>query len=108
MMLLIFILGFFIEWIEICYIVVPLFLPIFAAAAPTRCGGPLIGVILQTSFLTPLFGSALFFLEAWPPPRCTTAISTGHLSVRPPAAGRLVLVFYYPGLAPSLPKAIGW
>ena len=37
-MALIFVLGFFIEWIEISYIAVPLFLPIFTPRASTWCG----------------------------------------------------------------------
>ena len=72
MMLLIFVLGFFIEWIEISYIAVPLFLPIFDAAGVDLvwlC--TMICLNLQTSFLTPPFGWALFFLKGVAPPEVT-------------------------------------
>ena len=72
-MLIIFILGFFIEWIEISYIAVPLFLPIFIAANVDMVWlATLICVNLQTSFLTPPFGWALFFLRGVAPPEVTT------------------------------------
>ena len=73
LMLIIFILGFFIEWIEISYIAVPLFLPIFIAAHVDMVWlATLICVNLQTSFLTPPFGWALFFLRGVAPPEITT------------------------------------
>jgi TRAP-type mannitol/chloroaromatic compound transport system permease large subunit len=73
MMFLIFILGFFIEWIEISYIAVPLFLPIFAAQNVDLVWlGMLICVTMQTSFLTPPFGWALFFNRGVAPPEVTT------------------------------------
>ena len=73
LMLIIFILGFFIEWIEISYIAVPLFLPVFIAANVDMVWlATLICVNLQTSFLTPPFGWALFFLRGVAPPEVTT------------------------------------
>jgi len=73
LMFIIFILGFFIEWIEISYIAVPLFLPIFVAANVDMVWlATLICVNLQTSFLTPPFGWALFFLRGVAPPEVTT------------------------------------
>ena len=73
LMALIFVLGFFIEWIEISYIAVPLFLPIFNAAGVDPVWlAMLITVNLQTSFLTPPFGWALFFLRGVAPPQITT------------------------------------
>ena len=74
MMLLIFVLGFFIEWIEISYIAVPLFMPVFDAAGVDKvwlC--TMICLNLQTSFLTPPFGWALFFLKGVAPPEVRTA-----------------------------------
>jgi hypothetical protein len=60
MLLIIFILGFFIEWIEISYIVVPMFLPLLIAAdVDLVWAAALIATVLQTSFLTPPFGWAL-------------------------------------------------
>ena len=73
LMALIFVLGFFIEWIEISYIAVPLFLPIFINANTDLVWlATLICVNLQTSFLTPPFGWSLFFLRGVAPPEVTT------------------------------------
>ena len=110
LMALIFVLGFFIEWIEISYIAVPLFLPVFIAAGVDLVWlAMLICVNLQTSFLTPPFGWALFFLRGVAPPEITTR---RHLSRRhplrrdaAPGAGARVLL---PAVATWLPKTIGW
>jgi tripartite ATP-independent transporter DctM subunit len=109
-MLLIFVLGFFIEWIEISYIAVPLFLPIFAAAGVDKIWlATLICVNLQTSFLTPPFGWALFFLKGVAPPEITTGeIYRGIIPFVLMQLLALVLVFVFPGLALWMPKAIGW
>ncbi|MGE5145214.1 MAG: TRAP transporter large permease [Candidatus Eiseniibacteriota bacterium] len=110
MMLLIFVLGFFIEWIEISYIAVPLFLPIFKSAGVDLVWlAALICVNLQTSFLTPPFGWALFFLKSVAPREVTTRdIYTGIVPFVGLQAAALVLVYFAPGLATWLPKAIGW
>ncbi|MGE0605212.1 MAG: TRAP transporter large permease subunit, partial [Xanthobacteraceae bacterium] len=110
MLFIIFILGFFIEWIEICYIAVPLFLPIMQSHGLDLVWiASLICVMLQTSFLTPPFGWALFFLRGVAPPEVKTSdIYRGVV----PFVGMQVLatflVFLWPGLATWLPKAIGW
>ncbi|MBA4326894.1 MAG: C4-dicarboxylate ABC transporter [Polaromonas sp.] len=107
---LIFVLGFFIEWIEISYIAVPLFLPIFAAAGVDMVWlAMMITVNLQTSFLTPPFGWALFFLRGVAPPGVTTRHI--YLGVIPFVALQIlgiVLVFFFPAIATWLPTAIGW
>jgi len=110
LMLIIFILGFFIEWIEISYIAVPLFLPVFAAANVDMVWlATLICVNLQTSFLTPPFGWALFFLRGVAPPEVTTGdIYRGIVPFVGMQLLALVLVFAFPGLATWLPRAIGW
>jgi len=110
LLLLIFVLGFFIEWIEISYIAVPLFLPVFVQQNVDIVWlAMLICVNLQTSFLTPPFGWALFFLRGVAPPE----VATRHiyLGVIPFIALQLVgmvLVFFFPQIALWLPKAIGW
>ncbi len=76
-MLLIFVLGFFIDFFEIAFIVLPLLVP----AATTygldlRWFGVIVGVNLQTSFLTPPFGFALFYLRGIAP---RDQITTGHI-----------------------------
>ncbi len=107
---LIFFLGFFIEWIEISYIAVPLFLPVFAAQNVDLVWlGMLICVTLQTSFLTPPFGWALFFLRGVAPPEVTTRHM--YMGVIPFVAMQMLavlLVFFFPQLALWLPKVIGW
>ncbi len=110
LMLIIFVLGFFIEWIEISYIAVPLFLPIFIAAHVDMVWlATMICVNLQTSFLTPPFGWALFFLRGVAPPQVTTGdIYRGVIPFVGMQVLALVLVFFFPGLATWLPRAIGW
>ncbi len=110
LMFIIFVLGFFIEWIEISYIAVPLFLPVFIAAQVDMVWlATLICVNLQTSFLTPPFGWALFFLRGVAPPEITTGdIYRGIVPFVLMQLLALVLVFSFPGLATWLPKAIGW
>jgi len=110
LIMLIFFLGFFIEWIEISYIAVPLFLPIFAAQNVDLVWlGMLICVTMQTSFLTPPFGWALFFLRGVAPPEVTTRHM--YMGVIPFVAMQMLavlLVFLFPQLALWLPKVIGW
>jgi len=66
-------------------------------------------VNLQTSFLTPPFGWALFFLRGVAPPQITTGdIYRGVVPFILLQLVALLLVFFYPGLATWLPKAIGW
>ena len=110
MMFLIFILGFFIEWIEISYIVVPLFLPILQADNVNLTWvAILIAVNLQSSFLTPPFGWALFYLRGVAPPQVATLdIYRGVVPFIGLQLITLVLVFFYPSFATWLPQAIGW
>lgn len=110
LIMLIFVLGFFIEWIEISYIAVPLFLPVFMAQNVDLVWlGMLICVTLQTSFLTPPFGWALFFLRGVAPPEVTTRHM--YIGVIPFVAMQMLavaLVFFFPQIALWLPKVIGW
>ncbi len=86
--LVIFILGFFIDFFEIAFIIIPLVAPVAArvlpamfpdAVEPVRMAlvwfGVMIGMNLQTSFLTPPFGFSLFYLRGVAPPEVTT----GHI-----------------------------
>jgi tripartite ATP-independent transporter DctM subunit len=110
LMLLIFILGFFIEWIEISYIAVPLFLPVFASQDVNIVWlAMLICVNLQTSFLTPPFGWALFFLRGVAPPQIATRqIYLGVLPFIGVQVLGLVILYFFPQIALWLPAAIGW
>ena len=109
-MVLLFVLGFFLDWIEITYIVLPLVLPFF-----TRSGVDivwlcmLVAMNLQTSFLTPPFGWSLFYLKGVAPPE----IKTGHIyrGVMPYIGIQLLallLLMIFPALATWLPHIIGW
>lgn len=72
-MLIIFIAGFFIDFIEIIFIIVPVVAPVFAAFEMDLIWiGILIAMNLQTSFLTPPFGFSLFYLKGVAPPELTT------------------------------------
>jgi len=110
LMLIIFVLGFFIEWIEISYIAVPLFLPVFLSQNVDMVWlAMLICVNLQTSFLTPPFGWALFFLRGVAPPEITTRhMYVGIIPFVAMQVFGVVLVFFFPQLALWLPKVIGW
>jgi tripartite ATP-independent transporter DctM subunit len=110
MMALIFVLGFFIEWIEISYIAVPLFLPVLLAQGVDPVWlAMLITINLQSSFLTPPFGWALFYLKGVAPPEVTIKhIYKGALPFIVLQGVTLTLVFFYPQIALWLPKAIGW
>jgi TRAP-type mannitol/chloroaromatic compound transport system permease large subunit len=110
LMLIIFVLGFFIEWIEISYIAVPLFLPVFLSAGVDMVWlATLICLNLQTSFLTPPFGWSLFFLRGVAPPEITTGnIYRGIVPFVGLQIIALVLVFAFPDIALWLPRAIGW
>ncbi|MCW5594225.1 MAG: TRAP transporter large permease subunit, partial [Burkholderiales bacterium] len=69
----------------------------------------LICVNLQTSFLTPPFGWALFFLKGVTPPEVSTRqIYLGVIPFIGMQVLALVLVFLFPALALWAPKAIGW
>jgi tripartite ATP-independent transporter DctM subunit len=68
-MLLVFILGFFIDFFEIAFIVVPLFVPVANVLGIDLIWyGVILGANLQTSFLTPPFGFSLFYLRGVAPP----------------------------------------
>jgi tripartite ATP-independent transporter DctM subunit len=105
-MLLVFLLGFFIDFFEICFIVIPLFVPVAQALGIDLIWfGVLIGANLQTSFLTPPFGFALFYLRGVSPP----GITTGHIyrGVVPFIAIQLavvLLVILFPSLVTYLPS----
>ena len=72
-MIVIFIAGFFIDFIEIIFIIVPVVTPIFDVLGVDMLWvGVLIAMNLQTSFLTPPFGFSLFYLKGVAPPEVTT------------------------------------
>jgi tripartite ATP-independent transporter DctM subunit len=105
----IFILGFFIDFFEICFIHVPILTPVLV----THFGfdpvwlGVVIGVNLQTSFLTPPFGFALFYLRGVAPPEITTQhIYRGVVPFVALQVIGLTLVIAYPPIATWLIRAL--
>ncbi|MEK6480868.1 TRAP transporter large permease subunit [Catalinimonas sp. 4WD22] len=75
-MVVVFIAGFFIDFIEIIFIIVPVVAPIFSTMGIDLIWiGILLALNLQTSFLSPPFGFSLFYLKGVAPPQVTT----GHL-----------------------------
>lgn len=75
-MLVVFVAGFFIDFIEIVFIIVPVVAPVFAKMGMDLIWvGILLAVNLQTSFLTPPFGFALFYLKGVAP----AEVKTRHL-----------------------------
>jgi tripartite ATP-independent transporter DctM subunit len=107
-MLSIFIAGFFIDFIEIIFIFMPVIVPVFARyQIDLLWVGMLVCMNLQTSFLTPPFGFSLFYLKGVAPPQITTQ----HLyrGIIPFIVIQLVVllaVAFYPELALWLPKAL--
>ena len=107
-MLLIFFIGFFLDFIEITFIHVPVLAPImidFGYDPVWFC--ILLAVNLQTSFLTPPFGFSLFYLKAVTPPEVTT----GHIyrGIIPFVLFQLIglgIVVFFPKLATWLPKLV--
>jgi TRAP-type mannitol/chloroaromatic compound transport system permease large subunit len=72
-MLIILLLGFFIDFVEISFIVVPILAPIAEAMGISMLWfAILIAMNLQTSFLTPPFGFSLFYLKGVAPPQVHT------------------------------------
>ena len=107
-MVLVFVAGFFIDFIEIVFIIVPVVAPIFVAMDINLLWiGILLAINLQTSFLTPPFGFALFFLKGVAPPE----IKTMHLyqGVIPFVIIQLtflILLVLYPDIVTYLPELV--
>lgn len=107
-MLLMFLLGFVLDFIEIVFIVVPLVGPVLLAMDIDPVWlGIMIAVNLQTSFLTPPFGFALFFLRGVAPKELATAdIYRGVMPFIGIQLLMLALLAAWPALATWLPKFI--
>lgn len=84
-MILVFIMGFFFDWIEICLVVIPIFAPIIAKLsfgdfvvgkeAILLWFAILLAVNMQSAFLTPPFGFALFYMKGTVP----ASVTMGHI-----------------------------
>ena len=107
-MAVIFLLGFFLDFIEIAVVVVPIIAPILLAETGANVSaiwlGVMIGVNLQTSFLTPPFGFALFYLKGVAPKFVTTLnIWKGVVPFIILQLIGLGIVGFYPSLVNYLP-----
>ena len=107
-MLVIFLLGFVLDFIEITYVVVPVVGPaLLAMGIDPVWLGILIAVNLQTSFLTPPFGFALFYLRGVTPESIrTTDIYRGTVPFIILQLALLALLFAWPKLATWLPSVL--
>ena len=121
-MVLIFLLGFPFEWIEICLIVLPVFGPILlkydfsdhlgnnaGAAHVLTWFGTLVAVNLQTAFMTPPFGATLFYMKGTAPPGVT--MSDVFRAMYPFVALQVVglgLCIYFPSISLRLPRLAGF
>ncbi len=103
-----FILGFFLDFIEITFVVVPIVAPVLLLMGVDPIWlGVMMAINLQTSFLTPPFGFALFYLRGVAPPEVTTgAIYRGALPFVGLQIIGLALVALLPWLATALPNAL--
>ncbi|MFP6735621.1 MAG: TRAP transporter large permease subunit [Rhodospirillales bacterium] len=110
-MAVIFILGFFLDFIEIAVVVVPIIAPILLADPSANITavwlGVMIGVNIQTSFLTPPFGFALFYLRGVAPESVKTIqMYKGVVPFILLQLTGLAIVGFYPPLVNFLPNRI--
>ncbi|SFE20048.1 TRAP transporter large permease [Roseivivax sediminis] len=107
-MLVLFILGFVLDFLEIIYIVVPIVGPvIYGGSFDPKWVTIMIAVNLQTSFLTPPFGFALFYLRGVAP----ASVTTGHIyrGVAPFVLIQvlgLAVLWFFPGIVTIVPDLI--
>ncbi len=107
-MLVMFLLGFVLDFIEITFVVVPIVGPVLLAMGLDPVWlGIMIAVNLQTSFLTPPFGFALFYLRGVAPPAVTTAqIYRGAVPFVAIQVLALLLLAAFPQLVTWLPMQV--
>ncbi|HEY9143303.1 MAG TPA: TRAP transporter large permease subunit [Arenimonas sp.] len=104
-MLLMFVLGFVLDFIEIVFVVVPIVGPVLLALGVDPVWlGVMMAINLQTSFLTPPFGFALFYLRGVAPPELRTSdVYRGVLPFIGLQLLMLAAVAAFPWLATALP-----
>ncbi len=110
-MAVIFVLGFFLDFIEIAVVVVPIVAPILLADPSANVTavwlGVMIGLNIQTSFLTPPFGFALFYLRGVAPAVVkTVSMYKGVIAFIVMQLVALVVVAYNPRLVNYLPMRL--
>jgi len=107
-MALMFVMGFFLDFIEIIFVVVPIVGPILLGMELQPVWfGVMMAINLQTSFLTPPFAFALFYLRGVAPASVTTMdIYRGIIPFVLIQIVVLCIVAYWPGLATWLPQIL--
>ena len=107
-MLVMFVLGFFLDFIEITFVVVPVVAPILLIMGVDPIWlGVMMAINLQTSFLTPPFGFALFYLRGVAPPQVKTSdIYRGALPFVAIQLLALAILSVFPEIATWLPTAV--
>ncbi len=107
-MLVMFLLGFVLDFIEITFVVVPIVAPVLLGMGLDPVWlGIMIAINLQTSFLTPPFGFALFYLRGVAPESVTTAqIYRGVIPFVAIQLGVLLILALFPGLVTWLPDKL--
>jgi tripartite ATP-independent transporter DctM subunit len=103
-MIVMFVLGFFLDFIEITFVVVPLVAPpLLAAGIDPVWLGVVMALNLQTSFLTPPFGFALFYLRGVSPPEVTTShLYRGVIPFIGIQLALIALLIAFPGLVTGI------
>jgi tripartite ATP-independent transporter DctM subunit len=107
-MVVMFLLGFVLDFIEITFVVVPIVGPVLLAMGLDPVWlGIMIAINLQTSFLTPPFGFALFYLRGVAPPSVTTPqIYRGAIPFVAIQLVALLFIAMFPDLVTWLPERI--
>ena len=105
-MVLIFLLGFILDFIEISFVIVPIVGPVLMAmGADPIWLGIMIAINLQTSFLTPPFGFALFYLRGVAPENIKTiSLYKGVIPFIVIQLGLLILLAIFPTIVTFLPS----
>jgi TRAP-type mannitol/chloroaromatic compound transport system permease large subunit len=107
-MVMVFLLGFILDFIEISFVVVPIVGPVLMAiGADPLWLGIMLAVNLQTSFLTPPFGFALFYLRGIAPESIATeSIYKGVIPFIAIQIGLLIMMAMFPDIVTKLPSII--
>ncbi len=108
MLLVVFILGMFLDWTGIVLLSFPIFLPLVAEMGIDPLWFVvLMAVVLQTSFLSPPFGYALFYMRAISPPEVTTTdIIRGVIPFIALIIVMCAMIIVFPALVTWLPTAL--
>ena len=108
MLFLAFLAGFFLDWISIVLILVPIFTPLVKAVGIDMVWFCILFlIVIQTSYLSPPMAPAIFYLRAISPPEITTAhMYRGVMPFIMLQVVTLAICLAFPGVITWLPKAL--